>query len=382
MPLRFLHFPAEIREQIYKELLCTENSRAAADDPDEPADYRYHLGILAVSQQVKLEAEKIFQDNVFVKITTPWAEAINHIRREGKVPTVTTGDKAAAFKDFHLWVFIDTPSLPYPHREGESSMLICLEDLEAFTRMWHLSNLNHFGLNQHLRLKLTVQDPHVPDHKIPKPLQSRLLLPFGVVKDLHEFSIVGPKLLPSVQEALNKERAIPDPTPDESLAKGFALHQEGEQLLNAGKPQVALTKYTDSFAAIHITVSGRTRIIHAEGYYMRELEAPGKYKGWQAHYVRMVLRVQLVASVIIAYMKMEDWVEAYFWGKRSILLLRSGTTGNQSEDLSDLDSQTWFTEQTWAAGFPARKEMGQIFFQVNEAFMQHHYVKILTRHSA
>ena len=245
------------------------------------------------------EAKKVFQDNIFVKITTPWPEAIDHIKSDGKVPSVTTGEKAANFGDFHLWVFIDTPATPYPHNHGSFSMLICLEDLEAFTRMWHFSNLNHVGLNQHLRLKLKIQDPHVPDRKIPKSLQTRLLLPFGMIKNLHTFSVHGSKLLPSVEEALQKERDVPDPSPEKCLEKGFAVKEAGNQLLKDGLYREALDRYVESFAAIQITVSGRLRYIHADGYYIRELVS-GPHKGMRGDLVRMILRVQLVANVVLA----------------------------------------------------------------------------------
>ncbi len=364
MALPFLDFPAEIREHIYSQVLSTANSRCEPVDPSEPGSYKYHLDILQVNHQVYREAKKIFQDNVFVKITTPWPEAIGHIRSEGKVPSVTTGDKAALFPDFHLWVFIDTPATPYPQQHhGSFSMLICLQDLEAFTRMWHLSNLNHFGLNRHLRLKLTIQNPHVPDRKIPKTLQSQLLQPFGVIKDLHTFSVHGPKLLDSVQDAMNKERNMPDPSPEDCLEKGFALKDLGNQLLNTGSYRKALQKYTDAFEAIHITVSGRTRIIHAEGYYIRELTS-GPHKGMRGDYIRMVLRVQLVANIVHAYLKLEEWAEAHFWGKRSIVLFRRSVTGDESEDIGSDDPQTWLN-QTWAARFPAHEAMGKIFYRVS-----------------
>ncbi len=364
MALRFLDFPAEIREQIYKELLSTTNARCEPDDPGEPGSYKYHLNILQVNQQVYREAHKIFQDNVFVKITTPWPEAIDHIRGEGKVPSVTTGIKALLFGGCHLWVFIDTPGTPNPHQhQGSFSMLICLQDLEAFTRMWHLSNLNHFGLNSHLRLKLTIQDPHVPDRKIPKALQSQLLLPFGIIKDLHTFSVHGCKLLDSVQDAMNKERNTPDPSPEDCLERGFALKDLGNQLLTTGSYREALQNYIDAFEAIHITVSGRIRIVHAEGYYMRQLTS-GPHYGMRGDYIRMILRVQLVANAVQAYLKLELWAEAHFWGKRSIILFRRSVTGDESDDIATDDPQTWLN-QTWAARFPAHEAMGKIFYRVS-----------------
>ena len=359
--LRFLDFPAEIREQIYGEILSTASARIEPASLDEAAIYKYQLAILGTNHQVYREAKKVFQDNVFVKITTPWPEAIDHIRSDGKVPSVATGDKAAQFLDYHLWVFIDTPATPLPHSHGSFSMLICLEDLEVFTRMWNFSNLNHSGLNAHLRLKLTIQDPHVRERKIPKSLQTRLLMPFSVVKSLHTFSVHGAKLLPSVEEALTKEREIPDPSPEQCLERGFSLKEAGNKLLKDGLYQGALDTYIESFAAIHITVSGRHRTIHAEGYYIRELLS-GTHRGLRGDLARMILRIQLVANVVLAYIKLEDWGEAYYWGKRSIMLFRHTATGDESDDLGDEDPQEWLGA-AWAARFPAKEAMGKIFYR-------------------
>ena len=357
MTLRFLDFPAEIREQIYSEVLSTTNSIVDSDCPDEPARYEYKLDILRANHQIYREAKKIFQDNIFVKITTPWPEAIGHIRSEGKVPTVTTGHKAEMFRDCHLWVFIDTPGA-FSH--GRYSLLITLEDLEAFTNMWHFSNLNHLGLNAHLRLKLTIQDPHVPDRKIPKALQNRLLLPFGNIKELDNFSVHGSKLLPSIEEALNKERAIPDPSPEQCIESACTLKDAGNESLKVGSYQKALQQYIDAFEAIHIHVSGRVRTIHAEGYYIRDLTS-GTFKGQRGDYARMVLRVQLVANVILAYLKLEDFTEAYFWGKRSVLLFRQSVTGDENAEIGS-GGVEWLG-QTRHMRFAGHDAMGRIFYR-------------------
>lgn len=356
----FLDYPPEIREQIYGEILSTANSRVESNEPEKPARYEYQLAVLRTCHQIHREAKKIFEDNIFIKITTPWSEAIDHIRGEGKVPSVTTGEKAEIFRDFHLWVLIDTPGIPNPNHPKTWSMLIALEDLESFNKFWHYSNLNHYGLNQNLRLKLTIQDPHVPDRKIPKALQIRLLMPFGMIKDLDTFTVHGSKLLPSVDEALKKERAIPDPTPEQCIEKGFALKDAGNALLKLGLYRQALEKYIDSFGAIHIYVSGRVRTVHCEGFYIRELGS-GTYKGQRGEYPRMILRVQLVANIVLAYLKLEDFVEAHFWGKRSIILFWNSVTGEEGDEIGDL-GQDWLT-RIREVRFAGHEAMGKIFYR-------------------
>ena len=358
MALRFLDFPPEIREQIYYELLCTANARRDFG-PIIGHSYQYQLNILRTNRQIYHEAKKAFQDNIFVKITTPWPEALDHISAEGKVPIVTAGDMADGFTAFHLWAWIDAPQAL---GSGEMySMVICLEDLEAFTQTWKYSNLNHPGMNAHLRLKLTLQDPHVPDRKIPKAVQSRLLLPFGVVKGLQSFEVHGQKVLPSVKESLTKTQNTPEPTPEECLDRATSMKDEGNKLLQAGQFREALQKYIDAFAAIHINVAGRVRTIYADGYYIRQLES-GSYKDQRGDYVRMVLRIKLVANVVQTYLKLEEYAEAHFWGKRSIILFRQGMTGTIGRELEDDIATSWLAE-TASMHIPAKAEMGKIFYR-------------------
>jgi len=359
MALRFLDFPPEIREQVYHEVLCSAHSCHDTGLADGSSHYDFQLNILSANRQIYREAKKIFQDNVFVKITTPWPEALGHISSEGKVPIVAAGHNAANFVDFHLWVHIDAP--PGMVDLETYSMLICLEDVEAFTQTWRYSNLNHPGLNTRLRLQLTLQDPHVHLRKIPKHLQSRLLLPFGDVKDLQSFTVKGQKVLPSVKEALTKAQARSEPSLEECLEGATRFKDEGNRALQAGDFREALRQYNHAFAAIHIRVNGRQRHIYADGYYIREVES-GIYKGERGDYIRMVLRIKLVANTVLAYLKLEDWTEALFWGKRSIVLFRHGITGSPSQDIEDDMAPSWAAE-AFMMNIPAKAEMGKIFYR-------------------
>ena len=359
MAFPILLCPPEIREQIFREVLCSANSKRDSGLSDCCARYEYQLDILRTNRQIYHEAKKIFQDNVFVKITTPWPEAIEHISLEGKVPIVTAGERAERFSDFHLWVYIDAPAAPSQH--DTHSMVICLEDLEAFTWTWYYNNLNYPGLNSHLSLKLTIQDPYVTDRKIPKDLQQKLLLPFGLVKNLLVFSVHGSKLLPSVKDSLISKQAVPDPTREECLEKATSLKEAGTRAIVAGKYEEALQLAFDAFKAIHIHVSGRKRTFYADGFYLAELES-GQYKGERGDFVRMVLRISLVSNVILAYLKMEEWAEAHFWGKRSIVLYRQSVIGDESEDVEADGTPSWIME-TAGMHVPAKTELGYILYR-------------------
>lgn len=375
MPFRFLDLPPEIRDQIYHDVLSCDSARRPPDNDEEPGSYRFDLGILRTNKQIYRESKKAFEDNIFIKITTPWSESIGHISSEGRVPIITTGPQAEHFRSFHLGVWIDAPRVP--HRGTAYSMVICLHDLPAFTRMWRFSNLNHQGLNPHLRLQLTLQDPHVPGRKIPKALQIRLLQPFGDVKDLHSFSVEGDKVLPSVEEALKKDQGTPEPSPEECLENATALKDAGNKSFQTGDYDAALQHYTDAFAAIHITVSGRKRYIHADGYYTRELSS-GPYQGQRSDYARLILRVKLVANFIHTYLKMEEWGEARFWGKRSIIMFRSSLIGDTSDDLGG-DGKTWaWVKESATMGFPAPAEVGKIFYRTALASRKLGYQKEVT----
>ncbi|KAL8834401.1 MAG: hypothetical protein Q9170_003769 [Blastenia crenularia] len=359
MAFRFLDLPPEIRDQIYHEVLSSHNARRPPLNDAVPATYEFDLAILLTNKQIYHESQKAFQDNVFIKITTPWSESIEHISSEGRVPLIATGIRAENFQRWHLSIWIDaawaTPVGP------SYSMLICLEDLLAFTRMWRFSNLSHGPLNNHLQLKLTLQDPHIRDRKIPRDLQNRLLLPFGLVKNLQSFLVHGTKVLPSVEEALKKEQAIPDPSPEECLEQASAFKDAGNKSLQAGDYTSALQQYFSAFAAIHITVSGRKRYIHADGYYIRQLSS-GPFQGQRGDYIRLIIRIKLVANIIQTYLKMRDWDEARFWGKRSIVIVRASFTSDDDEDLANESKWSWVRDSA-VMDFPARAEMGKILYR-------------------
>ena len=404
MTFALLNLPAEIREQIYRELLSSANAKVyPPSHVDEPAYYRFHLGILRTSRLVYQEAIKVFQDNIFILIATPWLASIEHVNSEGKVPIITKGEKAATFDAYHLRISIDAAETLETDGDPVVSMITCLEDLPSFTQMWRYSDLHYRqNLNPYLRLQLTIQNPRLLTQKLPKALQEQLLLPFADVKNLGALKIDGANLLPSVRSHLSELQKLQEPSPVECIERGYELKDQGNTALSAGEPAKALRLYLSAFAAILITVQGRKRTVHADGYFCQDIQS-GPFIGHRADFFRMVLRVKLVANIVQAYLNLHQYTEAHFWGKRTVVLFRQSMTGqgleemagepnvfnstiNLNVDNSDIDILTgiphptpatpntttsnsnpsmerMFLQYLAATQFPARVEMGKIFYR-------------------
>ena len=367
--LGFFNYPPEIREQVYKILLRSANHRYESAIQSLGPYYRFDLAILRVNKLIHHEATKIFHDNLFVKISTPWPEAIAHVNSEGKVAVVAMGERAKHFRNYHLRTHINTPDLtPWSAHPHESySMVTCIQELEAFTRIWYYSNLNNMRqLNPHLTLLLKVQNPHLPNEKLPKAIQERLLLPFGQVKDLHSMQV---EFFPDtssddssevkLKETVVKSQAIPAPTPEECIGSALAYKTAGNKRMEVKDYEGALEEYFKAFAAIHVIVNGRDREIHCDAYYGQELQS-GPYQHQYGHYIRMMLRVQLVANAVLAYIKLQRWDDAYFWGRRSIVMFRTSMTG-----VDDIGGEGWeeWVQESHSMSFGAKNEMGKLFYR-------------------
>ena len=376
----FLTLPPEIREKIYGILLKSANSRYEAKQEGQGPYYKYDLTILRVNRLINHEAMKVFQDNVFVKITTPYPEAISYVNSEGSVAFVKSGNFATDFQAFHLRILIDTPQY-VSASAGSYSMITTLQDIPAFTRIWQFSNLNNSRqLNPSLTLRLDLKNPYNPGRNVPKNLQSALLLPFGMVKDLQScaFDFHGSpffdacEVYPSVKKQVQELQSQPTPSPEDCIAECLVHKTNANALVGAKSYIAALKEYFAAFEAIHIFISGRRREIHCDGYYATPL-ATGDYAGQDGHYVRIVLRVQLVANVVHTYLQLKEYEEAYFWGRRSILLFRRSMNVDPDEweagGAMEIGGQGWdaWVKRSAEAVWGAKREMGKLFWRTGIA---------------
>ncbi|KAK7518038.1 uncharacterized protein IWZ02DRAFT_308128 [Phyllosticta citriasiana] len=354
-PSHLLNLPAEIREEIFSHVLSP--SAARIELPDDYVKYRFHLGLFRVNRQVYREARHVFYRlNTFVRIETPWPEAKQHITEEGRVPLVVCGDEAEVFEHAHLWVDIEPFQYSYP-LDKSCNMVLLLDDLAAFCKIWYYSDLTHPGLNMHLRLTLRLRNPHKiddQDSKLPKSLQQKLLEPFGCIKSLNDTQIFG-QYDESVFHALCAAQAIPNESPEECLEKATRLKDAGNVALKKNEPREAIRLYEEAFLAIHIVCCGRRRSIWGNAHFETILGS-GQYESQHGQLVRLILRVKLVANIMQAYIKLENWEEVKFWGMRSIQLMRE----SMGIDPHDEDDEPML-------GFAAANEMGKIYYRTGLA---------------
>ena len=364
-PLTFLTLPPEIRENVYRLILNPAANRLSHPDEYTDYDYRPALALFRLNNQIYIESRKVFRDlNVFVRIETPWPEAQSHVHSEGHVPILMKKERAARFMEHSLSVTIDAPQSPMHNPETEN-FIILLDDLEKFTKTWFYADLSHPGLNHFLRLTLRLRDPYTPawdDKRMPKWLQRQLLLPFGMVKDLRELVVEGdPKPFASLEVELRQQQALPHESAEYCLRETTKKKLEGNNALNAGNYRSALKLYAEAWEAMHVVVKGRQRHIHADAFFGRELhEEPFKGKNGQSE--RLILRVQLVANTCLAYLKLEDWEEACFWGMRSINMLREAMGADERHEIS--------AEDEAVLGFPAADQMGKIYYRTALGFKE------------
>ncbi|KAI0541598.1 hypothetical protein GGR58DRAFT_456616 [Xylaria digitata] len=359
-----LSLPPEIRDQIYTIILRPSNNRTFQPDEYTDYDYRDALALFHLNRQIYYEARDVFRTlNVFLRIESPWPEAEQHINLVGHVPILMRGTRASRFRGHSLQVTIETPAAGEPE-SGTHHFVMLVDDLSAFTKAWFYWNLTHPGLNQWLRLKLFLRDPYASDwdeKHVRREIQRRLLLPFGDVKGLHDFSLTGdPKPQPKIVAELRALQALEPTSPEQCLVECMRLKNEGNELLQKGEPRAALEVYNRAWEAIHIVVKGRQRHVHAEAFFARDL-VDEPFAGKNGQLERMSLRLQLVANTCLAYMKLREWHELQFWGMRTIQLMRQATGANQRHIPPEDEA---------LLGFPSATQVGKIYYRTAIAFLE------------
>ena len=230
--------------------------------------------------------------------------------------------------------------------------VILVDDLPLFAEMWYYSDLTHPGMNAHLSMTLTLRDPYAlafEEKPIPKAVQRKLLEPFGMVKGLHEVQVQG-EHYDSVEKTMRDLMAVPYPTVEKCLEESTRLKDAGNAALRAGQYKEALRLYRESFLEIMIVCDGRRRSIWGDIYFQVQCKG-GQFHDQNAQEIRIVLRIRLVSNTIMAYLKLEDYEEAVFWGMRTIELLQLNMDADDA-----------------IRNFPAPAETGKIYYRTAVAY--------------
>jgi len=351
-PSRFLQLPGEVRELIYAHIFLPSNNERL--DSDGRVHYRYDLALFKVNHQVYYEARRVFKHlNIFVAVETPWPEAQEHVYEQGRVPMIATDERAKNFNAYSCLITIDAPQLDVRHDQSRK-FVILVDAVANFANFWYYSDLTYPRLNERLRLKLRLRDafpdPTAGPRALPKAVQRKIFEPFGQVKGLYQVKVEG-EHYESLAKAMRAEMDVPYTSPEDCLAEAFKCKNAGNAAFGKQNWNEAIKCYEDSFFAIHVICDGRRRQVWGDAYF-REILRSGEHKGQVGHLVRLTLRVQLVSNVVASYLKLEDWDMAYYWGMRTINLMREGRIDD---------------DETPIPGFTGNNSIGKIYYRTGVA---------------
>jgi len=340
-----LDLPPELRALILNELLTATSNKWVRED--KCVFYKLHPEILRVNKLLSIEGREVLRrQNTLVRIETPWPQAEEHVAVDGHVPLLMSASRLVD----RCSIVSMSVQIVMADAEPRSKFLLLVKDLSVFCKFWMFSDLTYPGLNSNLSMTLTLENPRTPEPQVPKALpkslQTRLLQPFAVIKNLQSLEIRGPRDA-DVEAAFRADLAVPNSSPEECLEKCFEYKKKGNEEIKRADPAAALSCYTHAFGAMHIIVNGCYRQIWADSFYDVPLTG-GMYDGRDGSVVRLELRIQLVANVTLAYLNLESWHEAKFWGMRSIDMMRDNLGGAADEPRDN---------------FPARDSWAKIYFR-------------------
>lgn len=131
--LPFLTLPGEIRENIYKQLLITDNNYHELEDQDPTTFWTFDLRIYRTSKQVYAEAREVFRRvNTFVKIITPWESAVENTKKFSLTPVLCRGEIAEQFQNCQMTCTVDAPMMF--SESGPHTFVIDARDTAGFCR--------------------------------------------------------------------------------------------------------------------------------------------------------------------------------------------------------------------------------------------------------
>jgi len=310
----FLDLPVELRNEIYRNLLTTKRTKRYYGL--SYSSYHMEFSILRTNRQIYHEAQRIFRENKFIRISTPWPAFQTSIITEAKFPLIARCGNAMGFQRCYLQVILDyvADSNTKPVHDYYS----CLDDLPTFCENLFFFNCMNAGFTRALGIGLHLRDPYKKSRTLPKVLQEQFLMPFAVLKDLDRL-VVGGHDTKEVENQLRDAMKIPNPTVCDYLERAAKLKDSGNEEFKAGKFAQSISLYYEAYEAMQVKVDKGTRFaVFMDGYFTLTELRNGRYAGKRGDLVRHQLGSHLNFNLIQAYLKLEDWNNALKWGERAI----------------------------------------------------------------
>ncbi|KAI7781010.1 hypothetical protein LA080_015353 [Diaporthe eres] len=280
-PFRLLDLPREVRDEIYRGVLCDWQKDAAlghvlVQGRVQFARMRRRIepNILLANKQIYQETKLVLlQENQFVcvRIGVRGRSIIKALFLPSQVPVVTARRNCAAvfkdhlvmthFIDFHLVDFFNNSNAHF-RRIGQTDLILLHRDLPQFCKEVARFDMmgRYFVQSKH---QVTIHNPFAetlsPDF-LNRKNQERLLEPYTrELRGFDDFNIDG-HVQPDLAEAVAakvKEEPIP-PNPNTFLED--LLHQKdlGDQALRDGDQQGASKIWSDASFALFQATKRRT----------------------------------------------------------------------------------------------------------------------------
>ena len=342
---RFLDMPREIRNKIYRNLLCSfASAPVTVTDPELPhAEHDNSTSILLASKQIHKEAyDTMVKTNRFVRVTSPGGfpllSLLNHLR----VPVVAVGRESSQFKGYVLSVSFSCPKHIAAEYEDSHlntdpcSLMLLGRDIDRFCETLMDGDVYVPGFGMHIAIKIAVAPGSILEplpYKEPvsdffsETTQQALLKPF--CDRLRGFKKVKVRGLVDRDVAEAAEQAMAQNTasdPEAVLAKYQNEKDEGQVLYKAKKLEDAWLKWQDAALEIEqlrvnssweqLTEQGGIPFVSrlAEIYFVMKLNVLHvSISNIQAHQPFADVLATDVSNMAMKSLKTGYWMEGYKW---------------------------------------------------------------------
>jgi len=131
--------------------------------------------------------------------------------------------------------------------------------------------------------------------------------------------------------------------------------------------------FIKAFAAIHIICDGEHRQVWADSWFDKLLVG-GPFDGQHGHIARLVLRIKLVANIVKAQLDKEDYQAAWFWGDRTIGLVRRAMRSHEDQPFLNFPGAVDTGKIYYRTGLAAKyleKPEANYLFRVAQKYLPH-----------